>query len=118
GEGFLMASFSQFGNDLYTGKRSYNIVGKRRVWYIVAALLILIAVAGPFLRGGFQFGIEFRGGSEFQVESAATTDQAIGEDAVKSIVSNANPRVTIVGGQNVRIQTDTVTDDDALEIKS
>ncbi|TQL47950.1 protein translocase subunit secF [Homoserinimonas aerilata] len=113
-----MASFSQFGNDLYTGKRSYDIVGKRRVWYIVAAIMILISVAGPFLRGGFQFGIEFRGGSEFQVESAATTDQAIGEDAVKAIVSNANPRVTIVGGQNVRIQTDTVTDDEALEIKS
>src|SRR5690606_11861704 len=112
-----MASFAQFGNDLYTGKRSYDIVGRRKIWYIVAAALILISVLGPVLRGGFAFGIEFLGGSEFQVERASTLVQSVGEDAVTTVVPKANPRVTIIGGTDVRIQTDTVTDDEALAIK-
>ncbi|MDQ1550394.1 MAG: preprotein translocase subunit SecF, partial [Microbacteriaceae bacterium] len=33
-----MASFSKFGNDLYTGERSYDIIGRRKVWYAVAAV--------------------------------------------------------------------------------
>lgn len=29
--GVLMASFAKFGNDLYTGRRSFNFVGRRRI---------------------------------------------------------------------------------------
>ena len=33
-----MASFSKFGNDLYTGERSFNIVGNRRIWFSIAGV--------------------------------------------------------------------------------
>lgn len=112
-----MASFAQFGNDLYTGNRSYNIVGRRKLWYGIAALLILISIAGPWLRGGFQFGIEFRGGSQFQVEQVVELDRAIAEDAVTQVVPDAKPRVSTIGADSVRIQTDRVTSDETLEIK-
>ncbi|MBE7190676.1 MAG: protein translocase subunit SecF, partial [Jatrophihabitans endophyticus] len=36
-----MASFSKFGSDLYTGKRSYDFVGKRWTWYWIAIVAIL-----------------------------------------------------------------------------
>ena len=55
-----------FGNDLYTGKRSFNFVGGRKKWYAIAAVLIILSVAVPLLRG-VQFSIEFRGGSQFQI---------------------------------------------------
>ena len=35
-----MASFNQFGNDLHTGKLSYDIVGRRKLWFAVAAVLV------------------------------------------------------------------------------
>ena len=54
-----MASFSQFGNDLYTGTRSINFIGRRRLWFLISAVAVLLSVAIPFLRGGFVFGIEF-----------------------------------------------------------
>ncbi|MCU1545499.1 MAG: protein translocase subunit SecF [Homoserinimonas sp.] len=113
-----MASFSEFGNDLYTGKRSIDFVGRRKLWYSIAVVLILASILIPWLRGGFQFGIEFRGGSQFQVEQVADTDQTIGEAAVGSVVQDANPRVTVVGGNSVRIQTDQVSDDETASIKS
>ncbi len=45
-----MASFSKFGNDLYTGERSYNIVGRRRIWFSIAGVLVLIAILVPCAR--------------------------------------------------------------------
>jgi preprotein translocase subunit SecF len=112
-----MASFSNFGNDLYTGERSYNIVGKRNVWYVVAALLILTAIIVPVIRGGFVFGIEFRGGSQFQVSQTSNLKQSVASDTVQNVVANANPKVTIIGDHSVRIQTDQLTDAQTVEIK-
>ncbi|MCU1523601.1 MAG: Preprotein translocase subunit SecF [Microbacteriaceae bacterium] len=112
-----MASFSQFGNDLYTGKRSYNIVGRRRIWYSIAAVLILVVVIVPILRGGFVFGIEFRGGSQFEVSNTTNLNQPFAEHTVTSVVPGANPRVTTIGGHSVRIQTDQLTSDQSANVQ-
>ncbi|MHB1171665.1 MAG: protein translocase subunit SecF [Lacisediminihabitans sp.] len=113
-----MASFSQFGNDLYTGKRSYNIVGRRKVWYSIAAVMILAAVIVPILRGGFVFGIEFRGGSQFQISQTTNLNQSLAGNTVTGVQPNANPRVTIVGNNSVRIQTDQLTDAQNVQIQA
>ena len=104
-----MASFAQFGNDLHTGKRSYDFVGNIRIWYAIAVVMILIAVVVPILRGGFVFGIEFRGGSQFEISQANTLDQQLAQNTVLGVAPGVAPRVTIVGGQSVRIQTDQLT---------
>jgi preprotein translocase subunit SecF len=107
-----MASFSQFGNDLYTGKRSFDFVGRRRIWFGIAIVMVAAAIIVPFLRGGFVFGIEFSGGSEFQVAAPASSadgsiDQSLAVDAVRGVVPDATPKVSIVnGGDSVRVQTD------------
>lgn len=113
-----MAGFSNFGNDLYTGARSYNIVGKRKVWYIVAALLILTAIIVPIIRGGFVFGIEFKGGSQFEVSQTSELSQALAAGTVESVVAHSNPSVTIIGGHSVRIQTDQLTDAQTVKIQA
>ena len=112
-----MASFSQFGNDLYTGKRSYNIVGNRRIWFSIAAVMIAIAVIVPIARGGFVFGIEFLGGSQFQISNTTNLDQTFAGNTVTDVVPKANPRVTIVGNDSVRIQTDQLTSKQSVEVK-
>jgi preprotein translocase subunit SecF len=111
-----MASFSQFGNDLYTGKRSFDFVGKKYLWYAIAIGMIVLALGITALRGGFEFGIEFRGGSQFEISQAHNLDQQFASDVVTKEVRTANPRVTIVGGDSVRIQTDQLTSaqDDAV----
>ena len=112
-----MASFAKFGNDLYTGERSLNIVGRRKLWYTIAAVLILISVVGPFVRGGFAFGIEFTGGSEFVVSDVASQDENIATDAVASVVPEAVPKVSTVGTDGVRVQTDQLTSDDTRSLR-
>jgi len=117
-----MASFAQFGNDLYTGKRSYNIIGKRKIWYGISALLILIVIVVSILRGGFLFGIEFLGGSQFQVASSAglnsTEAQVLAQNTVLKVEPGSNPRVTIVGqNSEIRVQTDQLTSDQSVAIQ-
>jgi preprotein translocase subunit SecF len=118
-----MASFSQFGNDLYTGKRSFNFVGRRRIWFTIAIVMVATAIIVPFLRGGFVFGIEFSGGSEFQVAEPAkaangSIDQSLAVDAVTSVVPGATPKISIVnGGDSVRVQTDLLESTQSDEIR-
>lgn len=112
-----MTSMSQFGNDLYTGKRSFNIVGRARTWAIVSAVILIISIVGPFLRGGFVFGIEFTGGSQFQLAVVGERDQSIAVDAVQSVIPSSAPKVTLVGQQDIRVQTEQVTDEESREIR-
>ena len=69
-----MSKFSEFGNDLYSGKRSINFVGRRNIFYVVAGVMIALAIALPALRGGFNLGIDFKGGSEFRLDGISQTD--------------------------------------------
>jgi preprotein translocase subunit SecF len=113
-----MASFSQFGNDLYTGKRSFDFVGKKKIWFTIAIVMVTLALVGPFLRGGFVFGIEFSGGSEFRVSQPENLDQSVAVDAVASVVPGATVRVSLVnGGDSIRVQTDLVESAESDQIR-
>lgn len=113
---------TKFGNDLYTGERSVNFVGRRKIWLTIAAVLMLLAIAVPFIRGGgnfadgFNFGIQFRGGSQFQVIDAKSTDVQLATDAVHQTVPDAVVRTSIVGDNGVRVQTDQLTEPQTQEI--
>jgi preprotein translocase subunit SecF len=104
-----MASFSKFGNDLYTGARSFDVVGRRRIWFSIAAVLILISILVPVFRG-FNFGIEFRGGSQFTVSDAGTSPStAPAIKAVERLVPGQVPQADVVGGTSVQVTTDQLT---------
>ncbi|WP_430592913.1 protein translocase subunit SecF [Humidisolicoccus flavus] len=111
-----MASLTEFGNKLYTGEKSFPFVAKRKIWLSIAAVMIVIALVGPWVRGGYVFGIEFTGGSEFTVSNVANTDQQLAIDAVSDITPGSNPRVSTVGGGAIRVQTDVVDDEITDEI--
>lgn len=118
----MASGLVRFGNDLYTGERSVPFIRLRKIWLTIAVVLMALAVAVPFVRGGgdfgagFNFGIEFRGGSQFQVSQAASTDPTLAEDAVHSVVPNAVVRVSTVGEDGVRVQTDQLTDPETQDV--
>ncbi|MEO5533688.1 MAG: protein translocase subunit SecF [Pseudolysinimonas sp.] len=113
---------TRFGNDLYTGERSVPFIPMRRIWLTIGAVLMLLAIAVPFIRGGgnpadgFNFGIEFRGGSQFTVSAASSTNPSVAEDAVHSVVAAVGVHVTTVGTDGVRVQTDQLTDPQTQDV--
>ena len=110
-----MRSMSQVGNDLYTGKTSFPFVGRRRLWFLIAALLVIGSALVPLFRP-IQFSIEFTGGSQFTVSGVSETDQLIATDAVHSVVPDATTKVVTVGADTVRVQTDQMTDAETREV--
>lgn len=102
--------FAQWGNDLYTGRRSYPIVQRRKRWFTVAGVLAIASIAIILIKG-LTLGIDFRGGTEFTVNDVTSTEQQVAIDAVHEVLPNEEPRVAIVGGSAVRVQTETVTPD-------
>ncbi len=112
-----MASLREIGNDLYNGKRSFDFVGRRKLWYIVAAIAVVLSIALPTLRGGFNFGIEFRGGSEFRLTNSQNLSQQLAVDAVHEVVPEAVVAVTTVGIDSIRIQTEQLEDVESEEVR-
>ncbi|MEY5017810.1 MAG: hypothetical protein RL431_859 [Actinomycetota bacterium] len=112
-----MSRFTDFGNSLYTGERSFNFVGRRWTWYVVSAVLIAAAVLITTLRGGFAFGIEFRGGSEFRVSSPAVVSTEIAADAAAAVIGDAEARVSVVGQDSIRVQTEQLTTEETDELR-
>ena len=111
----MAAGFATAGNQLYTGERSYPFVQRSNVWFIVAAVLIAVSIAIPFVRGGFNFGIEFTGGSEFTISQTDNTDISIGEDAVQD-VSGQEATVTQITDQTIRVQTEELDEEQTLQV--
>ena len=52
----------------------FDFIGKRKIWFILSLIVVLVGVAGYFIQGGFNFGIDFLGGSLIEVEFDGTTD--------------------------------------------
>lgn len=111
----MASTMSQWGNDLYTGKRSYDIVGSRKRWFLIALgmiaaslLLLLVVRLNP--------GIAFRGGSEFTVPGVSDTSQQLAIDAVATIPGAERPRVSVVGTDTLRVQTSELDDAQTNEL--
>lgn len=111
---------TRFGNDLYTGAKSFEFVGHRRWWYAIALVMLVIAVVVPILRGGLAFGIEFAGGSQFKVSAVQSTSQRLAEDAVRSVAPDASAHVTVVGTdvKSIQVQTELVTPAETESIRN
>jgi len=110
-----MRSMSQLGNELYSGKTSFPFVGRRRLWFILAAVLVIASALVPLIRP-VQFSIEFTGGSQFTVSGLESPDQNQATEAVQSVVPDATTKVTTIGSTAVRVQTDQLTPDETQEV--
>jgi preprotein translocase subunit SecF len=100
-----MPSFAAFGNDLHSGKRSIDFVGRSKLWFTIAAVACLVSIASLGLRG-LNEGIQFKGGSEFVVSQVADPNTRLAQDAVNAAApGTASPLVTVVDGNSIRVQT-------------
>jgi preprotein translocase subunit SecF len=110
-----MPSMNEFGNNLYSGKTSFPFVGKRRLWFIIAIILVVGSALVPLVRP-IQFSIEFTGGSQFTVQDPATTDQDTATAAVQSVVPGVATKVVVLNGKDIRVQTDRMSAEETQQV--
>ncbi|UQU67148.1 protein translocase subunit SecF [Couchioplanes caeruleus] len=74
------------GERLYRGEANLNIVGRRKTWFAVAAALVLLAI-GSFAVRQFHLGIEFSGGTQFELPAQVGSTTAARNAVVKAVNS-------------------------------
>ena len=87
---------------LYRGETNFDFVGTRRRWYLASLIIVVICVLS-FVFRGFNWGIEFKGGSQFQINAAnssITAKQA--ETAFSNAGIQAADAARIVGSGSTR----------------
>ncbi|WP_347042731.1 protein translocase subunit SecF [Brachybacterium nesterenkovii] len=111
----MTAAFSRFGNDLHTGRREFPIVRRRRLWYLLSAAVLVLLATIAIVRGP-NLGIEFTGGSEFQISGLASADQSTARDVVREHVPDNEPKISAVGSDGLRVQTEQLSSDETVAL--
>jgi preprotein translocase subunit SecF len=94
---------------LYRGQVSYDFMGKRKRWYAISIAFIVISLLSILIRG-FVFGIDFKGGAEFDFPANGhTVSQA------RSVLDSTGINVELAQSlgsspPQIRIQTKPLTE--------
>lgn len=103
---------------LYTGTGAFEVIGRRKLWFGVSGLILLIAIGSIVLRG-FTFGIDFEGGTKVSMPVSGATSQQV-EDVFHNTLGKDPESVVIVGAgesATVQIRSETLNNDDTAKLR-
>lgn len=109
-----------FAHRLYTGEFEFNFVARRKLWYSISIVLIVISLAALLFRG-LNLGIEFKGGSVFTVPVSSTSSQSV--DQVRKAVDESKvpdltgAQATAVGTGTVRVRVRSLSTDEVTQMR-
>ena len=92
---------------LYRGETRFDFVGRRRIWFAISTVIILLGVISIILRGGLNLGIEFKGGTEWTIAAPHVT-QTQATNALEG-TGLVDPTVELLGTgskQTLNVQSD------------
>ena len=93
---------------LYTGTGAFDIVGHRRRWFLAFGALILVCLTSMGLKG-FNFGIDFEGGTQIQLPAQGANGVITTNYTEKELIYFITPLLIDPAGNRLH------TDDELLE---
>jgi preprotein translocase subunit SecF len=78
-----MSWIGNVGGRLYRGEVSIEFVGRRRLWYTISGLILVISLAALFGRG-LNESVDFKGGSVFEFKAPHATQQQVNATVEKA----------------------------------
>ena len=113
-----MSRLGQVGGMLYRGEVSVNFVGKRRMWYTISGVIVLISLAALLIRG-LDFSVEFTGGAVFTVQAPSASISQVQKAVADGGVSGAIVQEVGSGsGQKWQVQTQTLTNNQTTNVEN
>lgn len=109
-------------HQLHTGTGAFDIVGKRKWWYVAFGLLFVICLGAIGIRG-FNLGIDFEGGTKIQMPASSAQGQIEVnqvKDAFREAVGRPAETVQVVGTgdtSSIQIRTETLSPDEVTKAK-
>lgn len=113
-----MGRFSRLGHELYTGDKSYDFIGRRTIWYAISGGIVLAALLIVIFRG-LSFGVEFTGGTQYQLSGLTSSQATQGTvDDLRQAIAAAGvkgaeePSVSTAGDAGITIETEELSQAD------
>src|SRR3954463_2430501 len=93
---------------LYNGEAGLDVVGHSKLIYRITAVVVLVCLLSMIFRG-FNFGIDFEGGSSFRLpgESSQLTDVRAAAEGAGADVASAQ----VVGGNTILVRAGQLDND-------
>ncbi len=88
---------------LYHGLTTVDFVGRRKIWFSVSLTIIVLGIASLGIRG-FNFGIDFKGGSSWEVLAPHTTVAKM--TSVVEAAGLPDPTVEKLGSETYQVTAD------------
>ncbi|WP_243659201.1 protein translocase subunit SecF [Tamaricihabitans halophyticus] len=108
---------------LYVGTGAFDIVGKRKRWYVFFSVLMLVCI-GTALFKGFNFGLEFTGGTQISMPTQSAQGE-LSEERVREVFNEASPvdaaqvqTVGTGGSASVQIRSDHLTPEQTNQVQA
>ncbi len=113
-----MSRLGQLSHRLHRGELKLDVVGKRRRYYAVSLLIVIVAVVGLAVNGLNQ-GIEFSGGAVFSTPSKVKVSTTKAEDATQSLLGGSHEVIAqSLGKGGMRIQVSHIDNTTAENIQN
>jgi preprotein translocase subunit SecF len=90
-----MSRLGAIGGRLYRGEVSFDFVSRKKLWYTISGLILVISIAALAFRG-LNYSVEFKGGNLFLFKAPHTTSAQI-SSTVKSAGGGDGATVTQLG---------------------
>src|SRR5690242_10019546 len=104
----MMSALGQLGGRLYRGEVAFDFVGRKRLWYAISGLILLISIVAVVVRG-LSFSVDFKGGAVFTFPSSSTTLSQVQNAVESGGVSGAIVQQTHGQRNGWQIQTKSLT---------
>lgn len=89
-----------------------KIIGRQKIWFSIGAFFLVISVLG-IVFGGLKLGLDFTGGSFWELEGIENTQK------VKDVLNNSNIEIVSIDkieSNKIKIRTKTLKDEDHKKI--
>ena len=117
-----MSRLGTLGHNLYTGKVSYDFVGKWRRWLALSGAVVIISLIGLGVRG-LNLSLEFKGGSQFTFPDKGFSNSQVSDVITGTGVGITDPVVqtltnTGVGSKSYQVETKALQQDESAKVVS
>jgi preprotein translocase subunit SecF len=99
-----MSRLGNIGGALYRGEVSVDFVGRKKLWYTISGVILLVAIAALIFRG-LVFSVDFKGGVVYHFTTAPSVSQA--QVTNTFVGAGSGPTITVqrVNTSGWRVQT-------------
>jgi preprotein translocase subunit SecF len=110
----MMSRLGDFGARLYHGEASFDFVGRRRTWYLISLVILVVSGLGLWFRG-LDLGVEFKGGAVFEARAANVSVERVRDAVAEAGIED--PIVQQVGTETIRVETGQISTEQSRQVQ-